>query len=57
MLVTECSSLEMISIASHNSWARTNPIALSNYQEARICCSAMCLGVEKHRRLVNILFD
>lgn len=57
MLVTECSSLEMISIASHNSWARTNPIALSNYQDTRMCWSAVCLGVEKQRHLVNSFYD
>lgn len=57
MLITECSSLEMISISSHNSWARTNPMALSNYQEARMCYPATCLGVEKQRHLVNSFDD
>ena len=57
MLVTKCSSSEMIAITSHNSWARTNPVALSNYQEARVCCPTLSQEVGKQKQLVDSLHD
>lgn len=56
-LIIKCCSPEMISVAAHNSWARTNTLASSNHQEARYCYPVMCPDVKEQELLVNSSYD